>query len=181
MQTILPGLEATDARATDVVLTPDAIAADVVKHFQPTGRMLDPCRGNGAFWKHMPGAEWCECRDGRDFFAWTEPVDWIVSNPPYSIFSEWLTHSLRLAHDIVYLIPLAKVFNSEPRLKEIMRVGGIVETRHYGSGTECGFPFGFPCGAVHMRVGYRGPMDWTFYIPNAGLHRPSEAQHNQKG
>jgi hypothetical protein len=59
MQTILPGLEATDAKATDVVLTPDAIAADVVKHFRPTGRMLDPCRGNGAFWKHMPGAEWC--------------------------------------------------------------------------------------------------------------------------
>ena len=100
MQTILPGFEATEARATDVVLTPDAIAADVVGHFRPTGRMLDPCRGAGAFWKHMPEAEWCECREGRDFFAWYEKVDWIVSNPPYSNFGAWMRHSLEIADNM---------------------------------------------------------------------------------
>ena len=163
MTPYIPGLEPTEARINDVVMTPEKIAADIVKHFKPTGRILDPCRGNGAFWKLMEGADWCEIHEGRDFFSWSDRVDWIVSNPPYSIFSEWLTHSLRLANEIVYLIPLAKVFNSEPRLNEIMRVGGIVETRHYGSGTACGFPFGFPCGAVHIRIGYSGPMNWTFY------------------
>ena len=166
MQTLLQGIEANEAQAQDIVLTPDAIALDIVLHFKPSGRILDPCKGEGAFLRHMPGAEWCEVREGNDFFRWTERVDWIVSNPPYSIFSEWLDHSLKIATDIVYLIPLAKVFNSEPRLKKIMLTGGIVETRHYGSGTECGFPFGFPCGAVHIRKGYRGPMDWSFYIPN---------------
>jgi len=169
MQAILPGLEATDAKATDVVLTPDEVAADVVKHFRPAGRMLDPCRGAGAFWKHMPGAEWCEVRDGRDFFAWHEKVDWIVSNPPYSIFADWMAHSLEIAEHIVYLIPLAKVFSVEKRIRDIYRVGGIVETRLYGAGTTLGFPFGWPCGAVYVRVGYRGPMAWTFYIPNIAV------------
>lgn len=166
MQIIFPGMEATDSRATDIVLTPDAIAADVVRHFRPTGRMLDPCRGSGAFWNHMPGAEWCEAREGRDFFAWYEKVDWIVSNPPYSIFAEWMEHSLKIADNIVYLIPLAKVFSAEKRIRDIYAVGGIVETRLYGAGTALGFPFGWPCGAVHIRVGYKGPMEWSFYIPN---------------
>lgn len=163
MQMLLPGMEANEALATDVVLTPDVIAHDIVQHFRPSGRILDPCRGNGAFWQYMPGADWCECRQGRDFFAWTEKVDWIVSNPPYSIFAEWLVHSLEIATDIVYLIPLAKVFSAEKRIRDIYRVGGIVETRLYGTGTAMGFPFGWPCGAVHIRVGYKGPMEWTFY------------------
>jgi hypothetical protein len=169
MNMILPGLECDTARAEDVVLTPDAIAGDIIAHFKPTGRILDPCRGDGAFWKQMPGAEWCESRQGRDFFAWYEPVDWIVSNPPYSIFADWLEHSLKIANDIVYLIPLAKVFSAEKRIRDIYRVGGIVETKLYGSGTEIGFPFGWPVGAVHIRVGYRGPMAWTFYCPNEKL------------
>jgi hypothetical protein len=165
MNLILPGLEIDTAKETDIVLTPDGIAADIVWYFKPSGRILDPCKGNGAFLRYMPGADWCESREGRNFFSWIEPVDWIVSNPPYSIFSEWLEHSLMIAKNIVYLIPLAKVFNSEPRLKSIMKIGGIVETRHYGSGTSCGFPFGFPCGAVYIRIGYKGPMTWSFYVP----------------
>ena len=163
MQMIIQGFEATDANTVDVVLTPDEVAADMVRHFRPSGRMLDPCRGPGTFWKNMPGADWCEVREGRDFFAWYEKVDWIVSNPPYSIFPEWMEHSLEIAEHIVYLVPLIKVFGSEKRLRDIFRVGGIVETRLYGSGTMLGFPFGWPCGAVYMRVGYKGPMAWSFY------------------
>ena len=162
---MLPGLEHDGHLPSDVVLTPDEVAADIVRYFKPSGRVLDPCKGNGAFLRHMPGAEWCEIRDGRDFFAWTEPVDWLVSNPPYSIFAEWLDHSLKIARDIVYLMPLAKVFSAEKRIRDIYRVGGIVAVRLYGSGTSLGFPFGWPCGAIHIRVGYSGPMDWTFFFP----------------
>ena len=163
---MLPGFDERSYNKNDVVLTPPPIAADIVRHFRPSGAILDPCKGEGAFLDHMPGAEWCELREGVDFFAWSKRVDWIVSNPPYSIFTEWLERSLKIADDIVYLIPLSKVFNSEARLRDIMRWGGIVETRHYGSGTDCGFPFGFPCGAVHIRRGYKGPMRWSFYLQN---------------
>jgi hypothetical protein len=80
----------------DVWMTPPPIAADIVNHFKPTGRILDPCRGDGAFWNVMPGAEWCEAREGRNFYDWNEPVDWIVSNPPYSIYDDFMTHAMRL-------------------------------------------------------------------------------------
>jgi len=165
MNLLLPGLAIDIAKETDIVLTPDEIAADIVQHFKPTGRILDPCKGNGVFLRHMPGAEWCESREGRNFFNWTERVDWIVSNPPYSIFADWMAHSLEIANNIVYLIPLAKVFSAEKRIRDIYRVAGIVETRLYGSGTSLGFPFGWPCGAVYIRIGYKGPMIWSFYVP----------------
>ena len=77
---------------SDVVYTPDAIAADIVRHFSPTGRVLDPCAGDGVFLRHLPvGADWCEIEQGRDFFMWTEPVDWVVGNPPYAVFPDWLS------------------------------------------------------------------------------------------
>ena len=167
MQTILPGFEANDARVSDIVLTPDDVAADVVRHFRPRGRMLDPCKGEGAFLRHMNGAEWCEAREGRDFFAWYEKVDWIVSNPPYSNFGDWMRHSMAVAENIVYLIPMAKMFSVEARMREVFSWGGIVEARYYGKGSDMGFPFGFPVGAVYVRAGYKGPMEWSFYIPNA--------------
>jgi len=151
------------ARSEDVIFTPDDIAADIVRHFKPTGRILDPCKGDGAFLRHMPGAEWCESREGRDFFAWTDPVDWIVSNPPYSNFGDWMRHSMECAENIVYLIPIAKMFSVEARMREVFKYGGIVETKYYGKGTDMGFPFGFPCGAVYAKKGYKGPMIWSFF------------------
>lgn len=33
----------------DVVYTPDWVAHDMVDHFAPCGRILEPCRGAGAF------------------------------------------------------------------------------------------------------------------------------------
>lgn len=75
MQMLFSKLGVTKAHPNDVVLTPDKIAHDVVEHFRPSGRILDPCKGDGAFLKYMPGAEWCEVREGRSFFEWYDPVD----------------------------------------------------------------------------------------------------------
>lgn len=69
----------------DVVYTPPELARDMVGYFRPKGVILDPCMGNGAFYNLFPkGSKWCEIERGRDFFAWTETVDYIISNPPYS-------------------------------------------------------------------------------------------------
>jgi len=181
MSLALPGFEECAAKGADIVLTPDDVAADVVRHFRPTGRILDPCKGEGAFLRHMPGAEWCEIREGRDFFAWRERVDWIVSNPPYSIFAPWMRHSFTIAEDIVYLIPIQKVFISSKMMAEVWKWGGVVEVYVIGEGKVLNWDIGFCIGAVHFRRGYRDGMRVEFRIPNAGLHRPSEAQHNQKG
>ena len=151
---------------SDIVLTPDPVAKAVVDRFKPTGRVLDPCKGDGAFLKHMPGAEWCEIREGKCFYDWKEPVDWIVSNPPYSIFSDFLLHSFTVAQNIVYLIPVNKAFNSVKMMREIWAWGGVKTCLVVGGGGSLNFPINFCIGAVHFERGYRGGMNVEFLTPN---------------
>lgn len=147
----------------DVYHTPDWVVADMVKHFRPTGRVLDPCRGDGAFANAIPGCEWCEINEGRDFFDWTEPVDWVISNPPYSKTRGWFRHSYTIADNLLYLIPLRQLFGAYWMMREADDFGGIRAIRVYGTGTRLGFPMGNAVGAVHIQRGYIGPLDLTYY------------------
>ena len=81
MEPLFPGLMGVKL----LELSPERVLAEmVVRHFAPVGRCLDPCRGDGAFHRLLPdGAQWCEIAEGRDFFSWGEPVDWVIGNPPY--------------------------------------------------------------------------------------------------
>src|ERR1700735_2284509 len=60
----------------------------LVDYFKPTGVCLDPCAGllgNQPFYDALPEPKfWCEIREGRDFLKWRKPVDWIITNPPWS-------------------------------------------------------------------------------------------------
>jgi len=70
-------------------------------------RWLDPFKGKGAYFDAFPtqNKDWCEISDNRDFFDWTDPVDLIVSNPPYSMIDKVLEHSIKLKPRIIsYLI-----------------------------------------------------------------------------
>lgn len=148
----------------DIVFTPLPWARDVVSFFKPEGVCLDPCRGQSAFYDALPEPKrWCEITEGVDFFEFKDKVDWIVSNPPYSIFSKWLDHSLGLADHIVYLIPVNKLLSSLQKLHKVYRFGGIAHIRYYGTGRDAGFPFGFPVGAVYMKRGHEGPVEISWY------------------
>lgn len=147
----------------DIVYTPDWVAKDMVDYFKPTGIILEPSSGDGVFLKYLPTAEWCEIEKGKDFFAWKNKVDWLFGNPPYSIFSEWMSHSMTISENICYLIPLNKPFNSGKMIKEWKAYGGIVAMRYYGNGGELGFPIGFACGAVWFQRNYQGKTDTTIW------------------
>ena len=159
---------------SDVVYTPDWCAQDMLDWFKPCGKVLDPCKGAGAFFDKMPdGAEWCEIREGRDFFEWREPMNWIVSNPPYSNFRVFLNHSFTVADNIVYLVPVKNVFSAYGMLKEVKEYGGIAGIRLYGGGARVGFPMGNAIGAVHFKRGHSGPCEMTHYTPNAVSPAPT--------
>ncbi len=149
----------------DVVYTPDWVARDMVEFFKPSGRILEPCKGDGVFMKYLPAStEWCEIQEGRDFFKFNERVDWVFGNPPYgNMLTEWMEHSYKLAHNIVYLLPSNTQWNSLRRIKRAAKYGGIVHTRMYGNGTLFGKDFGFPVGAVYFQRDYHGPMYTTIY------------------
>jgi hypothetical protein len=154
-----------------VVYTPDWIVFDMLEHFQPTGTILDPCRGNGAFHDRLPdGSPWCEIAEGRDFFAWREMVDWVVGNPPYSITRAWFQHSYRIAENLLYLIPIRNLFGSYGSLREIGEYGGLRAVRLYGTGGRCSFPMGNAIGAVHIARGYDGPTIWTDQARESAQH-----------
>ena len=83
----------------DRIYTPTKLAAKCVGLLSLSDDVstLDPCRGLGAFYDQLPNAEWCEVDEGRDFFDWHKPVDWVVSNPPYSMLDSWLDHTAQIA------------------------------------------------------------------------------------
>ena len=151
-----------DLKPNDLVMTPRHIAKQMIDfyHIPLRATMLDPCRGDGAFYSQYPiraGVEknWCEITEGRDFFDWPYKVDWIITNPPYSIFPQFLEKCFEVADNVALLIPLAKLVSSLKRINMVMDYGGIVSMRIIGA-SKCGFPFGFPAAAIHMQRGYEG-------------------------
>ena len=148
----------------DVVYTPAWCAEDMVTHFAPSGVVLDPCKGKGAFLDLLPeGSPWCEITEGSDFFEWTQPVDWVVGNPPYSMTREWFRHSYAVADHLLYLVPLRNVFSGYGFVREIHEWGGIREIRVYGTGGRLGFPMGNAVGAMHIQRGWQADTRFSFY------------------
>lgn len=149
---------------SDVVYTPMELAVDMISFFSPSGFCLDPCAGDGSFLDLLPiGSEWCELTKGRDFYSWNKPVDWIISNPPFSHYAAWLRHSMKVSTNIVYLLPIYKVFASNRFLNDLFNWGGIIHIRRYGTGTDWGFPFGHALAAVHYQRSYIGATYWSSY------------------
>jgi hypothetical protein len=141
----------------DVVYTPEQVCVDIINFLNPSGLCLDPCRGDGAFYKHLPiGSDYCEITEGKDFFEYAKPVDWIIGNPPYSNFMEFLQHSFSLASNVSFLVPTNKIFQRQVIMNMINRYGGIRSMIIYGSGQLIGFPFGFSVGNFHFQKGYTG-------------------------
>jgi hypothetical protein len=90
------------ATTRDVVYTPIPLARkciDIIPLIE-NDILLDPCRGKGAFYDQFPKGfekDYCEVDENKDFFRWSEEVDWCISNPPYSILDEWLDHSATIS------------------------------------------------------------------------------------
>lgn len=146
----------------DVVYTPGWLSKAIVEHFQPSGRCLDPCLGDGAFYDFLPeGREWCEIENGRDFLQYEKRVDWCIGNPPYSCLLEWIRYSFKIADNIVYLLPLHRVMGSGSFLEDVAKWGGLKEVFYIGTGTDAGFPFGHALTAVHYKRGWRGGTQWS--------------------
>jgi hypothetical protein len=148
----------TELKPNDKIFTPLNIAKEIIAMFDLQGTVLDAFMGNGAFYNQYPNnvkKDWCEIDKGKDFFKYTEKVDWIITNPPYSILENVLYHSFKIADNIVYLVPLSKIVSSIGRIRKISKFGGVPLV-YILSASKCGFPFGFPCCAIHIKKDYSG-------------------------
>ncbi len=102
----------------------------------------------------MPnGSEWCEIDEGRDFFEWNKRADYIMTNPPWSLFRRFVQHGMELTDDIYYLITVNHVF-TKARIRDVYDNGwGVKEIFIFD--TPKNFPqSGFQVGMIHFKKGW---------------------------
>lgn len=153
--------------ANDVVMTNKETALEIVRYFNPTGICLDPCAGDNAFFDAMPNPKYrCEISEGTDFFNFKTKVDWIITNPPFSIYDYFLLHAFEVTNNVVFFVPLNKTFKSQKLETAIQKFGGLKEIVMMGGGSKHGFPFGFQVGCLHYQKDYHGDIKLTRMYPN---------------
>jgi len=138
----------------DRVMTPPGLARAIIEHFKPSGRMLEPCRGAGAFLKAMKGADWCEIERGRNFFDYKKNVDWIVTNPPWSLLRAFLKKAMEVSDNVVFLCTVNH-FWTKARVADIKEAGFYTaEIALIDPYPNPEFPAsGFQLGAIHLKRG----------------------------
>ena len=74
-------------------------------NIQKENKVLDPSKGPGVFFDNLPDCtkDWCEIADGKDFFENNEQYDVIIGNPPFSLWTKWLKHTLTKCNKFCYI------------------------------------------------------------------------------
>ena len=149
-----------DYKSNDEVMTLLKMAERIVKHFNPTGKILEPCCGDGSFLRFLNGADWCEITKGRDFMEVKKHYEWIVTNPPWSKIKDFLKKSFEVADNVVFLMTVNHAF-TKARIRIMQDMGfGIKEIMLLDMPKE--FPqSGFQLGAIHYQKGYDGSCEIT--------------------
>jgi hypothetical protein len=151
----------------DLVYTKPTLAQRLIGYFRPTGRILDPCRGNGAFYDHFPDTrDWCEIRDGRNFLEWNDPVDWVITNPPWSKepYRAISVHAFEIAENVVFLTRLHNAIGTYARHQDWRDCGHGLQEMIVLPWEDAGFPSeGFVLGAFYWQRGWTGSTKLTYW------------------
>jgi hypothetical protein len=107
--------------ANDKIYTPAPVALKMIEmcNIKPTDKVLDCSKGAGIFYNNFPKCQkfWCEIDeevvgdDKRDFFEFKEKVDWIIGNPPYSLWDAWLEHTMKITDKFCYIMGILNFTN----------------------------------------------------------------------
>lgn len=146
-------------QSNDRIYTPDPLAVAIAAALQPSGRLLEPCEGKGAFTRALrPYGEvlTLEWDRGDAFTLWQERVDWVITNPPWSRFSEFLLHAMEVA-DHVCLLATVNHFWTKYRVRTIASAGFGYQALLLIDWPKDWPPSGFQLGLMHLRRGWRGP------------------------
>ena len=159
----------------DIVYTPKNIAEltlNLIKSYiKQTDKILEPCIWWSAFYdilkEEYKNIDWCEIEKWRDFFEYNKKVDWIITNPPYSIYEDFLYHSMKLANNIVFLVPLSKAFTSLRRIKNLYEWWGFkkIWILPY-TWNQVWFPHWFPIWVLWMQKWFKDNWDIIYLEDN---------------
>lgn len=100
----------TKRRKYDLYETPHWVVESLFSYLpiQKDKTYLEPCRASGRIYSKLPeGSLWGEIREGIDYLTTPYPkVDFIITNPPFSLAQEFVTKSLTEAKVVVMLLRL---------------------------------------------------------------------------
>jgi hypothetical protein len=153
--------------AYDIIYTRPDFAKRIIDYFQPTGFILNPCKGAGAFFDNFPTTEqtdWCEINEGRDFRDWTQLVDWAMTNPPWSakLYRAIAQHCFEIAIHTVLLARLHNVIGTTARIRDFTSRGVGLREIIICRWEDAGFPNeGFPLAVFHWQRGWQDGTVWT--------------------
>jgi len=151
----------------DKVMTPLLLAQDIVNYFNPFGqKCLEPCKGTGnfvtAFENISINPEWCEIDEGIDFFEFDKKVDWIITNPPYSILSNFLEHCVNVSDNVVFLC-LGNALFFKKRIRIIKHANfGFKEMIFVDTPPKPWPQFGIQLAVIHLAKNYKGDVKFKY-------------------
>jgi hypothetical protein len=94
----------------DIFITPKELAKSHIDMIKTNNNeiWLDPCRfnENGSYYSQFHNnKDWCEITEDKDFLSYTNKIDVICGNPPYSLLDKWFKKSIELNPRVIsYLI-----------------------------------------------------------------------------
>ncbi len=151
----------------DIVYTPQELAKQIVEHFKPSGVVLEPCSGAGAFVKAIRDFTGekpleCEIAKGKDFFKFETRVDWVITNPPWSLARKFAQHAYELADNVVFLITINHFTALKARFRDMEKAGFAIREIALVDTPPKPWPqSGFQLGAIHFQRGYKARTEFT--------------------
>jgi|TARA_R110001599_G_scaffold117059_2_gene285084 hypothetical protein len=107
-------------KPNDRIYTPPKIV-DIMLDFcdyKKGESVLEGAKGKGAIYdKLSEPKEYCEIDEDIDFFDYNKKVEWIITNPPYSILDKWFKHSYTICNKFCYIIGC---YSLTPKRLEVM-------------------------------------------------------------
>jgi len=119
----------------DVFYTPKGLAERMIclTNLKQNDMVLDAFAGKMVFFDCFPSfvkKGWCEITEGKDFFDYVEMVDWVVSNPPYSLLDKIFKKLVLMCNKGFTL--LLSMHNLTPkRIDEIQKAGFGLRLIHF--------------------------------------------------
>lgn len=119
--------------SNDIIYTPDPLAKKMIEmcNIKDGDRVLDPCYGGGVFYDNLPAnciKFFCEIEQQKDFFDFHERVDLVIGNPPYSLWTKWIDHTMKITDRFCYLMNTFNLTNT--RVSHILNNGYGITACH---------------------------------------------------
>lgn len=147
----------TNTKREDCVQTPIEVAKAIINYYQPFGKVLEPCKGEGNFLKSYHYTKSYDLLEGKDFFDEQEHFDWIITNPPYSKMRAFMNKAMEVSNNVVFLTSINHLW-LKARMRDIKEKGFGIRSIIIMQ-TPKTFPSsGFQIGCFHLQKDYKGDI-----------------------